>query len=111
MYICIYIYIIYTYIYTYIYIYIPIPQVFCTPSQRVSKAHNKKLAKSRLQFLSRSFSLQQCYCRKRKQMIRGDKHKRKIALVHRGRTRAYGTKRAKPFLFPPKPFLFPPKLL
>ena len=31
--------------------------------------------------------------RKREQMIRGDKHKRKIALVHRGRTRAYGTKR------------------
>jgi hypothetical protein len=29
----------------------------------------------------------------REQMIRGDKHKRKIALVHRGRTRAYGTKR------------------
>jgi hypothetical protein len=26
-------------------------------------------------------------------MIRGDKHKRKITLVHRGRTRAYGTKR------------------
>jgi hypothetical protein len=31
--------------------------------------------------------------RKRERMIRGDKHKRKIALVHRGRTRAYGTKR------------------
>ena len=26
--------------------------------------------------------------RKRERMIRGDKHKRKIALVHRGRTRA-----------------------
>ena len=26
--------------------------------------------------------------RKRKRMIRGDKHKRKIAFVHRGRTRA-----------------------
>ena len=26
--------------------------------------------------------------RKRKRMIRGDKHKRKIALVHRGRTQA-----------------------
>ena len=31
--------------------------------------------------------------RKRKQMIRGDKYKRKIALVHRGRIQAYGTKR------------------
>jgi hypothetical protein len=31
--------------------------------------------------------------RKRERMIRGDKHKRKIALVHRGRTRAYETKR------------------
>ena len=31
--------------------------------------------------------------RKRERMIRGDKHKRKIALVHRGRTRAFGTKR------------------
>ena len=31
--------------------------------------------------------------RKRERMIRGDKHKRKIALVHKGRTRAYGTKR------------------
>ena len=30
---------------------------------------------------------------KHEQMIRGDKHKRKIALVHRRRTRAYGTKR------------------
>ena len=32
------------------------------PSQRVSKAHSKKLAKSRLQFLSRSFYLPDCYC-------------------------------------------------
>ena len=31
--------------------------------------------------------------RKRERMRRGNKHKRKIALVHRGRTRAYGTKR------------------
>jgi hypothetical protein len=31
--------------------------------------------------------------RKREEMIRGDKHKRKIALGHRGRTRAYETKR------------------
>ena len=30
--------------------------------QRVSKAHSKKLAKSRLQFLSRSFYLPRCYC-------------------------------------------------
>ena len=29
----------------------------------------------------------------RERMIRGDKHKRKIALVHRERTRAYETKR------------------
>ena len=29
--------------------------------------------------------------RKREWMIHGDKHKRKIALVHRGRTRAYRT--------------------
>ena len=31
--------------------------------------------------------------RKRERMSRGDKHKRKIALVHRGTTRAYGIKR------------------
>ena len=31
--------------------------------------------------------------RKREQMIRGDKHKRKIAFLHRGRTREYGPKR------------------
>ena len=30
--------------------------------------------------------------RKRELMIRGDKHKRKNSLVHRGRTRAQGTK-------------------
>jgi hypothetical protein len=34
---------------------------FPTPSQRVCKAHGKKLAKSRLQFLSRSFYLPDCY--------------------------------------------------
>jgi hypothetical protein len=31
--------------------------------------------------------------RKRERMIRGEQHKRKIALVHRGRTRGYGSKR------------------
>jgi hypothetical protein len=31
--------------------------------------------------------------RRRERLSRGNKHKRKIALVNRGRTRAYGTKR------------------
>ena len=41
----------------------PIPQVFRTPSQRVSKVHWKKLAKSRLQFLLASFYFPELYCK------------------------------------------------
>jgi len=40
-----------------------IPQVFRTPSQRVSKAQWRKLAKSSLQFLSASFYVPEPYCK------------------------------------------------
>jgi hypothetical protein len=41
-----------------------------------------------IRLLAKKEGYEQGSTRKREQMIHGDKHKRKIALVHRGRTRA-----------------------